>query len=682
MAAKKTPSKSSATAAKAATPKKTPARKKPTNKSRPATAVNKLSREELAKKINDIDLPDEELAQYFKLSDETASGFAPQVVLDRSLIEDDGLEGGFLINGANSIARWRRNKLYKRRIKKWTGVKIVAEGDSWFQYPILLKDVIDQLNDLDNFQYAIYGLSEAGDVLDNMIKEDELTEAIEKHNPHVFLISGGGNDMVGDNRMAKMVHPFRQGLKAEDYPNQKFVEFIDQISGLYRRLFQRLVSRFPHLKIVCHGYDKAIPDQGDWLGKPLASRGITNARTQAGIVATMIDRFNDSLSLVASHFPGRVYYVDCRDEIGAKSHWHDELHPKNEGYFKVAELFDKTIKKALSESTKGAALDIESDIFSPAFKGSPQLMTNPSQLSNEEFLKLVTERANANLPGKVDEPTDKIKRRGLEMQLEKVNLSRDFLPSSFLEVGVERLQAVCRIDIRSALGDGYGTGFLIGTRNFIMTNNHVLPDAETAESSKAIFDYDHDDVNHKVQLRPDRFFITHKQLDFTIVACDSSPLPPHIQPVQFPTDPYTVTRNERVNIIQHPDGRRKEVSIHDNKVSYVYQEVIRYRTDTEGGSSGSPVFNNEWVLCALHHAGVKHEDETATNEGIKISAILDYLRSLNSNEATNVLDEIIKGEPSKPVKSAAQDAGASHHNDNPGGVTINLTSGASITINT
>ena len=30
---------------------------------------------------------------------------------------------------------------------------------------------------------------------------------------------------------------------------------------------------------------------------------------------------------------------------------------------------------------------------------------------------------------------------------------------------------------------------------------------------------------------------------------------------------------------------------------------IHYRTATEGGSSGSPVFNSSWDLVGLHHSG-------------------------------------------------------------------------------
>lgn len=118
-------------------------------------------------------------------------------------------------------------------------------------------------------------------------------------------------------------------------------------------------------------------------------------------------------------------------------------------------------------------------------------------------------------------------------------------------------------------------------------------------------------------------------------------------------DPETVTRGERVNIIQHPRGRLKELSLHDNKVTYVYDKVIRYTTDTEPGSSGSPVFNNQWDLVALHHAGWAEPDGGATNEGVRMTEIVAYLREKQSRESSSALEDLIDtvGETSPPVVS-------------------------------
>ena len=89
-------------------------------------------------------------------------------------------------------------KYYRKKIAVgWSGLRIVSEGDSWFQYPFLLDDVIDQLFD----QFAIFSLDAAGDLLQDMKKQDELSGAITAEQPQVVLLSGGGNDLLGDGRL-------------------------------------------------------------------------------------------------------------------------------------------------------------------------------------------------------------------------------------------------------------------------------------------------------------------------------------------------------------------------------------------------------------------------------------------------------------------------------------------------
>jgi endonuclease/exonuclease/phosphatase family metal-dependent hydrolase len=171
---------------------------------------------------------------------------------------------------------------------------------------------------------------------------------------------------------------------------------------------------------------------------------------------------------------------------------------------------------------------------------------------------------------------------------------------------------------------GMGTGFLVN-RGLIMTNNHVLEDESQAQDSIAEFNYEDGHTPVVVKLQPRRLFLTDIDLDFTIVACDDTPIT-NIVPIELLRDPATITRNELASIIQHPAGRRKEIALHNNEVTRVKDKVIHYRTDTEPGSSGSPVFNNRWQLVALHHAGWIEPDGRATNEGIRIAAIIEKLR--------------------------------------------------------
>ena len=60
-----------------------------------------------------------------------------------------------------------------------------------------------------------------------------------------------------------------------------------------------------------------------------------------------------------------------------------------------------------------------------------------------------------------------------------------------------------------------------------------------------------------------------------------------------------------VTVLGHPGGGTLSFSIADNEL-LDYEDTgfkLHYRTPTEGGSSGSPVFNQEWRLIGLHHAG-------------------------------------------------------------------------------
>ncbi len=56
-----------------------------------------------------------------------------------------------------------------------------------------------------------------------------------------------------------------------------------------------------------------------------------------------------------------------------------------------------------------------------------------------------------------------------------------------------------------------------------------------------------------------------------------------------------------------------------------HAQLLHYAADTDGGSSGAPVFNDGWQLVALHHGGVESDDGWM-NEGIRISAIIDWLK--------------------------------------------------------
>ena len=93
----------------------------------------------------------------------------------------------------------------------------------------------------------------------------------------------------------------------------------------------------------------------------------------------------------------------------------------------------------------------------------------------------------------------------------------------------------------------------------------------------------------------------------------------------------------RLNVIQHPQGRKKEVVVQQNQLTDVHTNVIHYFSDTDYGSSGSPVFNNTWDLMALHHA---REPSESANEGVRIDKIVADLRNEFQTSNPGLLTEL------------------------------------------
>jgi len=194
----------------------------------------------------------------------------------------------------------------------------------------------------------------------------------------------------------------------------------------------------------------------------------------------------------------------------------------------------------------------------------------------------------------------------LERQLEA---EPTLLDIAFLERGLELAPAVCRLLVTSGTERFYGTGFRIGA-DLILTNHHVLfPSGEVPASGvEAWFGYEQSFAGaaraHTVVATDPATITGAADHDWGVVRT-SEPMPEATPVVELPealAKPVEV--NDRVYIIQHPMGGTKKIGMIHNVVRYVDEDVIGYRTDTEGGSSGSPVFDEQWRLVALHHKWV------------------------------------------------------------------------------
>lgn len=216
--------------------------------------------------------------------------------------------------------------------------------------------------------------------------------------------------------------------------------------------------------------------------------------------------------------------------------------------------------------------------------------------------------------------------------LEKIVGANNLKNIAWLRTGLARSRSVCRV----VTPQGIGTGFVVpGER--VWTNHHVIPDAATASESRLEFGYE---VNEAGLLaEPVRYGLkpaslrANAELDYCVVEIDPSAAQVPLAEwgcLEFETGAVPEV-GEHVTIIQHPAGGPKQIAITANQVVAVFEHRLQYTTDTLPGSSGSPVFNDDWKVVALHHAGgnlvknaqgVKH----FANEGILASTVLATLQ--------------------------------------------------------
>lgn len=225
----------------------------------------------------------------------------------------------------------------------------------------------------------------------------------------------------------------------------------------------------------------------------------------------------------------------------------------------------------------------------------------------------------------------------LEALIGKFNTLRDV---GFLMRGWKVSKAVARV----VLADGSnGTAFLT-PNDVIITNHHVLPDAASARTARVEFNYQQspEGKNEPVdayELDPDmpNGFATSPIEsqggdDWTAVKVKGHPAAKWDGLLLQKLPDGSPQKDSEVIIIQHPLGGPKQIALSHNVVAYADSRRLQYLTDTLQGSSGSPVFDMDWRVVALHHKGGQLVDpatkqKLARNQGIHINVVIEGLKA-------------------------------------------------------
>ena len=347
-------------------------------------------------------------------------------------------------------------------------------------------------------------------------------------------------------------------------------------------------------------------------------------------------------------------------------------------------------------------------------KSPRSILGNQASANYQEHLSKIDQVRNGiyhNRKGQIPlseitKDQDKLRKRiaregfGLDTKsaLERINGVPNFQDVAIIKKLARNSLSICRVCIRNSYGpSGYGTGFLIAPE-ILITNNHVLPDPETAKYSLAQFNYEIDESGRMLdpvsfKLNPEKFFLTSTYepinddplsgLDFTLVAVDS------LSDDSIPLEQFGFIRldcnlgkiieGENCVVIQHPNGDYKKVVLKDIRMITLTDNCLIYESDTLPGSSGSVVIGlGTGEVVALHHSSIPRLDSDGNwlrrdgsmvqpndsddmidwigNEGIRVSRIIDVIKKYPLSENMNAFKTRIltlsQPQPSKSVVSA------------------------------
>jgi uncharacterized caspase-like protein len=279
----------------------------------------------------------------------SGAGGKPELALKPELTQLRGLWSDLTQAVTNTVANRMRQRTYEQNLIRYPDrVRIVAQGDSWFQYPFLLRDVVDYLGGV----YNVCSLAAAGTSLEDFLDTPTFLTTIAQVKPAFFLLSGGGDALFGEAFPTYLRDaPDSTQVGADRYLAPTLAAALDGLQTLQRRIFRQVALGYPDVRVLVHGYDYAWPltdpDKRGFLGRCLTDRSISDPADQEAVVRAVVDGFNERLVAAAGEF-ANVTYLDLRNTLRRtdrrEEYWYDEWHPNDKGFLSVSSRFAQRIE--------------------------------------------------------------------------------------------------------------------------------------------------------------------------------------------------------------------------------------------------------------------------------------------------------------------------------------------------
>ncbi len=195
------------------------------------------------------------------------------------------------------------------------------------------------------------------------------------------------------------------------------------------------------------------------------------------------------------------------------------------------------------------------------------------------------------------------------------------------------------------------SGSNVSPNNFVLSNDHCITSQAECDTTEFVFKYYNQNCGSGPttpdwqSFRCDDIVVssplgdceaTVSTLDFTLNSVLGDPASTFGYAV---ADPNPITDGEGIYIIQHPDGRPHEIAHGDGANVDADAPNLRYydTLDTEGGSSGSPIYRDaDDKLIGLHHCG-GCTTAGVGNRGMMMSDIYPLIESYLCSTSLNLV---------------------------------------------
>jgi hypothetical protein len=236
-------------------------------------------------------------------------------------------------------------------------LNLIAQGDSWFDYPLPFpeySDIVAHLQNLPSMGPEVLKLAHYGEAAEDMLGVKKLHELLSQlHDPangtfDAILFSGGGNDLAGDQFRLWLNDAKASGMDpAKGLNTERVADILGVVKAGYEDLIAATGAAIP---IFAHSYDFPIPNGhpapcgvGPWLKPGLDDRGWTDPTSARAIVRQLLLQFDEMLEGFAKNPANNFIHVKTQGTL-TDAQWDNELHPIPDGFAAITGVFVKALR--------------------------------------------------------------------------------------------------------------------------------------------------------------------------------------------------------------------------------------------------------------------------------------------------------------------------------------------------